>query len=446
MKEILKALLKAKFAYSILISFAALLLAVTPRNESVRLFVLVLILAAVALFVAIKNRSRIELLIYFVCARLPFLLTVPLLSDDYFRFNWDALLSANGFSPFSFLPAEMIGESWAKFDVFVHLNSPEYYSVYPSTMQCFFSLALLLSNAFSFVFALKFIVFILELLMFNYLVVNIKRVSGNVKYLVLITMLPIVYMEGLGNLHFEVVMMNLFLLAYCLVQSENRVKKSIAPVVLTLSILTKLTVAPLALVFAKNIKQFLFTGIVIIVVSVLLFLPYVDSESINAFKSLGLYFNNFEFNASIYYLVRALGFEWVGYNIVALYGTVFKVLLLFVLLYLFLQRIVYKRNNQWMFKGLNVFFMIYCLANPTLHPWYLIVPLYLTVFTKSRFWIYWSVCIALSYSFYQNHQQIGWWLYAEYGLLLLLLIIDKLGVKYKANCVLTKGGILSRYF
>lgn len=439
-------LLKSRFAYAVLILFGSMLLSVTPRSESVRLFVLSSLLVVMVVVIAPKIRSFSEFLVFFLSVRIPFLLTKPLLSDDYFRFHWDALLSSHGMSPYSFLPVNILGEEWALRDVFFQLNSPEYYSVYPSTMQMFFSVSMLVTEAIPFVFSLKFFVFALELSFLKYLYETIGKIGGYEKYFVLVSLLPIVYMEGLGNLHFEVVMMNLFLFSYCLYQSKSRLGKTKSIVVYSLSVFTKLTVAPLGLLFGRSVKQYLFTGSVFLAVSALMFVPYVDGESSNAFESLALYFNSFEFNASFYYLFRAIGFELVGYNTVVLYGLVFKAMLVMVLFYLLVQRLLKNRSDRWLFHGLNAFYLIYCFANPTLHPWYLIVPLYLTVFTKSRVWVYWSVCIVLSYGFYQNYEQIGWWLYAEYALLVVMLVADKAFRYYKLNRASTKGGILSKYF
>lgn len=46
----------------------------------------------------------------------------------------------------------------------------------------------------------------------------------------------------------------------------------------------------------------------------------------NLLQSANLYYQKFEFNASIYYLLRQIGFWWYGYNTIAFLGKALAVL------------------------------------------------------------------------------------------------------------------------
>ena len=48
--------------------------------------------------------------------------------------------------------------------------------------------------------------------------------------------------------------------------------------------------------------------------------------------------------------------------------------------------------------------VVYLLLSTTVHPWYLAIPLFLSVFTRFRFMLIWSLLVILSYSAYSNAQ------------------------------------------
>jgi hypothetical protein len=392
-----------------------ILLSRCSRSNPEALFILV-VLSFVALVVFFKQRRDKNIMILTFCLiRIPFLIVEPMLSDDFHRFHWDALVVWNGMSPYSILPSEVTGFLDS---LFQKLNSPDYYSVYPPTMQLFFFTALLFP-ALKFVFALKLLYFIAEVILFIYIMKRCHEIGVDKIKFGFVSMLPLVVVEGLGNLHFEVIMVYLFFLA--LIVGKSSGKKAFASgLTLALSVLTKLTVAPVMVLFVSRSRTLFAVFLGFLVAFFALFFPFVDSSSVNAVESLGLYFGAFEFNASLYYLVRYLGYSAVNYNIIESYGLWFKALLLLFGLLIFIFSVLYNgKRRRLLIRWLNAFYIFYCLANPTLHPWYLLVPLFLSAFTHSWFWIMWSVLIYLSYFFYIDYQQVNWWLYTEYfGLML----------------------------
>ena len=69
---------------------------------------------------------------------------------------------------------------------------------------------------------------------------------------------------------------------------------------------------------------------------------------------------------------------------------------------------------------------IYLLFSTTLHPWYLAIPLALSVFTEYRYVIIWSALGILSYFAYSqpNFQENLWVIAVEYVLVLGYFILE----------------------
>ncbi len=92
-----------------------------------------------------KNNGEIDYWLRLsVILRGGLLFSVPRLSEDIYRFIWDGRLVFLGINPFNFKPSYFI-EQQLYTDVltptlFSQLNSPNYYSVYPSVLTYIISL------------------------------------------------------------------------------------------------------------------------------------------------------------------------------------------------------------------------------------------------------------------------------------------------------------------
>jgi hypothetical protein len=132
----------------------------------------------------------------------------------------------------------------------------------------------------------------------------------------------------------------------------------------------------------------------------LFFVPLLLSPGfISGFRSsLALYQQKFEFNASLYYLVRAVGYQQVGWNLIATIGPFLAKLSAVGILLLALL----DGRSSWrsLPAGWLMAFVLYLLCATTVHPWYLSVPIVLCVFTPWRFPLVWSFLIMLTYVSY----------------------------------------------
>ena len=150
-----------------------------------------------------------HLFILMVVLRILLIPAFPNLSDDIYRFYWDGMLVNAGVSPYRYLPTELISEfPLFKELITSQLNSPNYYSIYPPLNQAMYAFAYKLSTDIHvFCIALKTIYLLLEIpglyLLFRYF--NNK---GKASLAFLYAGNPLVMIEGIGNLHIEVVMVS----------------------------------------------------------------------------------------------------------------------------------------------------------------------------------------------------------------------------------------------
>jgi len=147
----------------------------------------------------------------------------------------------------------------------------------------------------------------------------------------------------------------------------------------------------------RSLIYFLSAGITL----VLLFAPFISRELIeNIGASIDLYFQKFEFNASIYYIIRWIGFQVKGYNIIQSVGPWLALsVFLSVMILMLREKKITDRNLFFMMQWSLT---IYLLLSTTVHPWYLTTLVMLSVFTEMRFAIVWSLMVILSYATYQT--------------------------------------------
>lgn len=120
----------------------------------------------------------------------------------------------------------------------------------------------------------------------------------------------------------------------------------------------------------------------------------------NYTETVALWFQKFEFNASIYYLLREIGFGITGYNEIKLIGKVLPILVILYFLWLSLYR--KPKDTSTLIRYMLLAFAAYLFMSTTVHPWYIATLLLLSVFTNYKFPLVWSFVIILSYLAYIN--------------------------------------------
>ena len=422
-----------KVASVVLLAGALLLLAQVPR-ENFGLTVLLFSLAFGGMLgsylLAGEEVNFKRMLLFGILLRGCLFFFEPNWSEDGARFLWDGELLRQGQNPYGLTPTqvqEQQGEgSGLSAQLFQKLNSPNYYSVYPPFNQAFFWLGALVGqgNVAQGYLALRCMLLLGEIGVFYLIWGFLGRFQLPRKQILLYWLNPLVILEVVGNLHFEGFVL-LFLLATLL--SLSRQKLGWSGMFWGLAIGIKLLpflLAP-AFFFWKGVRTSLqFWGMAAVVL-VLAFLPLVYWNSWeNFFQSLQLYQGKFEFNASLYYLFRALGYELAGFNTIWYLTKIGIVITLLGAVW-----ISWKRSNAPLFEIPSVWvqlYLLYFLFQPVVHPWYLLPGLGLTILSRQWTFLLWSFGAIFSYQAYSQNpvQEQALFLGLEYGLVLLGLYLD----------------------
>jgi hypothetical protein len=339
------------------------------------------------------------------------LLTVPSLSDDFYRFIWDGRVLAAGKSPFSEVPSFYMAPENAlpglEADLYEKLNSRERFSSYPPVCQFIYWISARLSPAsvFGSVVAMRSILLLFEIGTV-WILRKILQITRQRPVAILIYSLnPLVILEITGNLHFEGVMI-FFLLGAVYLLMQDRILGS--SLLFALSICTKL----IPLLFLPMFFRFLgwkkalalwaLTG----VISIALFLPLLTKDIVHGFStSLGYYFQYFEFNASIYYLIRAVGYLFFGFNIIGFAGPILALTATVWILWISFRGTsdaIAEKPYSGIFQTMLWCLVIYFASTTILHPWYIITLLALSIFTPYHFPILWTGLIFLTYAGYKE--------------------------------------------
>ncbi|MFN3489122.1 MAG: hypothetical protein ACK4YV_08300 [Emticicia sp.] len=420
----------------------------TPRQSFGQLIGLYSALFIVYFFLVKTFKNAREVIFVGVFFRLLLLFAIPALSDDFYRFVWDGRLLFNGINPYTILPTnfiqsvdfqKIIGEK----TIFDKLNSPNYYTVYPPLNQLIFAASAALSQGslFGNIVALRAFILLAEVgtiiatappapdggannfLTNKFAFGKLEKAppSGAGGAVGAFFFNPLIIIELTGNLHFEGVVM-CFLVLALYVGIKNRKSLVLSSFLFACAVCVKM----LPLIFIPLIikqlgwKKGFFYASMVGVFTALFFLPFLDRMLIEKlFSSVNLYFQKFEFNASIYYLVRAVGFKIFGYNIIGTAGKIMAFLTFSGVLF-----ISWKSKN--LFVGALAILTLYFAMATTVHPWYAINLLVIAIFTNFRYPIVWSYTIFLSYATYQtNLYQENLWLVAlEYLLVLGMMIYE----------------------
>lgn len=383
-----------------------------------------------------------------------FILAIPNLSQDFYRFIWDGRMILEGFNPYLYTPESFItngefpvAQAQELYAGMGSLSSNHYTNYPPLNQLCFvvagfFAGKSILGSAV----VLRLVIIAADFGTLHFgkkLLEKLKLSAHNIFWYILN---PFIIIELTGNLHFEGVM--IFFLVWSLYLLHSG-KWQLAAVVFACSVSIKLIPLLFLPLFyqwftkrnviankvkqsvqnyeiatsqaPRNDKKWISAGVylerrrksgmkklisfyvIVGATTILLFLPFYSSQFVNNYtETVGLWFQNFEFNASLYYVAREIGYLFRGYNEIAIIGKFTAIIVL-----LFVVGIALIRKNTTMVQLITAMLLaisFYYFTATTVHPWYVATLLILSIFTKYKFPLVWSFVIILSYL---SYLQIG---------------------------------------
>jgi len=359
-----------------------------------------------------------------IVLRVILLFSIPNLSDDVYRYLWDGKLWLNGINPFVHPPSYYVQQGvlpeGLSLELYQKLNSPDYHTIYPPLAQGLFTLSCALFPHWEYgsMVVIKLGILLAELGSIALLRSLLRQYQLAPQQILLYTLNPLIIMELVGNVHLEALMIFFLLLALYFFQKQQQRWASVALAASIASKLLPLMFLPFLLrrwgwPQASMRHLTLMAGVLL-----LLFLPMLSWEFVQGFaSSLDLYFQRFEFNASLYYLLRWVFYMLTGYNLIIALGPLLGLLVVY-----FIVKMA-RREQDLSWEKLPflmlVAFSLYLFTATIIHPWYLAVPIALCGLTRWRFPVLWSGLVVLSYSHYdgggfaENYCLIG----VEYGVL-----------------------------
>lgn len=389
--------------------------------------------------------------------RLIFIFATPNLSQDFYRFIWDGRMILEGLNPYLSIPQSFIqqglqpiAETTELYKGMGEMNGSHYTNYPPLNQLCFLIAALFSSKSiFGSIIVLRLLIILADIGILYFGKKLLEKLQLPVKNIFWYALNPFIIIEMTGNLHFEPVM--LFFLIWGLHKLYEQ-KWILAAVLIACSVSVKLIPLLFLPLFyqwfmrqnvsinkEKKSKSYTkkwiptFEGMIILIsfytivlaTTIILFLPFYTSELIeNYTNSVGLWFGNFEFNASFYYLFREIGYLFRGWNEIAIIG---KITPIFTVIFLII--LTFLKKNSTMIQLITALLFglcFYYFMATTVHPWYLATPIILSVFTKYKFPVVWSLVVILSYQAYSNSpwEENLWLVLLEYLIVFSFLIYE----------------------
>ncbi len=368
-----------------------------------------IVVFTILLIAKIKSYSNNELfkifLIFFILKVL-FVLKNPILSDDIYRYLWEGKVFLNGFNPYIYAPNSMNLYN-LRDNIFVHINHKNLPAIYPPFMLFFNSIIVKICYSVKFY---KFVLFLFDFSTFLLILMISNEAKINLRYSMLYFVHPLTVIEIEWNGHNDIVMIFLFMLGFYFLIKNRFIKSSFF---YTLSVVSKFVYLIFAKDFLKNLKSI----IVFFIVVIFMYSIFIFSDK-NIFYSLNIYLKNWEFNGSIY---KILKYFVKNHEIV-------RIILLCILC---ISWVIINFKVKNIFKRMLFLIMSFILYSPTVHPWY---GLWILPFLCFEFYMeIYLFLLFLPFSYYVLEKYFSMGVWQENNFITLIIYLPLIFLLYKKH-------------
>jgi len=394
---VLSVLMYLSFAYNL------------SRNDYTKLIFLYTALFVLFYKLITTNHNNFSfLVIVSFLFRLLFLFAIPNLSQDFYRFIWDGRMILEGLNPYLFTPESFINSGEFPIvqtkELFIgmgELNGSHYTNYPPINQFCFVIAGIIAGKSIiGSVIVMRILIIFADVGILFFGKKLLQQLNIPTHHIFWYLLNPFIIIELTGNLHFESVMLFFLIWSLYLLQL-NKWKK--AAMVFALSVSVKLIPLIFLPLFLQKLgwKKSVYFYSIVGFLTLMFFAPFYSSNFIHNYaQTVALWFQNFEFNASIYYIIRELSYKIRGWNEIAIIG---KIIPFVVVIFVFI--VAFYRKNKTTTQLITAMLMVlsfYYFTATTIHPWYLATLVLLSIYTKFIFPLVWSLIIIISYLAYAN--------------------------------------------
>ncbi|RIV44176.1 polyprenol phosphomannose-dependent alpha 1,6 mannosyltransferase MptB [Flagellimonas pelagia] len=430
--------------YPILFAIASILFYASFAYDLVRTDTVKLFMLFGALFFLYYKIMQFEkwnfkfLLVIGILFRLVFLIAEPNLSQDFYRFIWDGELIKNGINPYLYTPDQLMEQGKVVIANMQELHAgmselnARHFSNYPPVNQILFTLSALLGggSVLGSMIAMRLIIILADLgvVYFGRKLLQQLNQANHMVFWYFLN--PLVIIELTGNLHFEGVMLFFFVWSLYLLAKQQWVWAAPIYAVSIMVKLVPLSLLPILLKYLGFKKSIGFYALTIVGCLALL-LPFYSPVFIDNYaETLKLWFSNFEFNAGIYNIVKKIAvtyYEAKPWELIDTYGALItKIVIVITLLITFFRK---NQNFPTTITSMVLALSCYYILTSTVHPWYVVFLMGISIFSSLRFPLVWSLMVILSYQAYANvdYKEHLWLLAIEYILVIGYFIYEMIG-------------------
>ncbi|MCX7797689.1 MAG: hypothetical protein N2249_03600 [Melioribacter sp.] len=353
---------------------------------------LFLIIAYLIIKVNLSKWNFFLIILVCILLRISFVNTIPIGSDDIYRYMWDGKVQSNGINPYKYSPNDM-NLSFLRSDILpAKVNFPDLKTIYFPLSQWLFFAGYKISG--ENVWGYKFLLLIFELGTLFIVWLSLKELEKPSNLILLYALCPLPIIQFALDSHldgFGLTLLSLFLLFYL------KKKLFLSLIFLGLSFSVKpvgILFVPVLLLREKLIVDKIKIILVPFVAFLIQFIPYIFTS--NPFESLFIYAKHWSFNGSIFKLLNV----FINHNQTT--RIVCGLILFLILMILYLSKLDYIKKFYYSVLLLLIF-------SPVVHPWYVSWLTILLPFVPAWSGLTYSSLSSLTSFTILNYQTLGVW-------------------------------------